>query len=149
MAKVLRAIILILCFLTARTAFAACHVVTSSGSGSKTGTDWNNSYAKLPATLVRGDIYYLSDGTYGSYTFNTTLSGTTQVEIRKAQAADHCSDSGWNASTMGNAQAQFSDITVGVSSTTGYLTVNGNGASSAQGCGRSPAANAPASDCGI
>ena len=71
-------------------AYASCHVVTPTGSGSKTGADWSNAYAGPPATLIRGDVYYLADGTYGAYTFNTPpASGTTTVEIRKAQSYDN------------------------------------------------------------
>src|ERR1035437_5208056 len=83
-------------------AFAACHVVTPAGSGSHTGADWSNAFTDLPGTLTRGDIYYLADGTYANYTFNTSVSGTTTVEIRKAQASDHCTATGWNTGTMGS-----------------------------------------------
>ncbi len=146
MARLLRAAIFIAFIFSAKSAFAACHVVTPSGSGSKTGADWNNAYAGLPATLTRGDIYYLSDGTYPAYTFNTAVSGTTTVGIRKAQSYDNCTSTGWNTSTMGSGQAKFPSLTV---SNSGYLDVNGNGTSTAQGCGVSPATITSASDCGI
>ena len=130
---------------------AACHTVTPSGSGSKTGADWNNALANLPATLTRGDIYYLADGSYGSYTFNQ--SGTAAVEIRKAQSYDNCTSTGWNTSTMGSAQAvfgtnrQFSILSAG-------LVINGNGQQTTPGCGGSvgndpTAALATPTDCGI
>jgi hypothetical protein len=134
---------------SAQGAFAACHVISPSGAGSKNGSDWSNAFAGLPSSLIRGDIYYLADGNYGSYNFNTPTSGTTTIEIRKAQVADHCTDSGWNAGTMGSAQAQFSSINIGTSTVTGYLVVNGNGTSNGMGCGLSPLVNAPSSDCGI
>lgn len=104
-------------------AFAAsCHVVTPSGSGSKTGADWNNAMAGLPGTLVRGDSYYLADGSYGSYTFNTPTSGTTNINILKATSASHCMDTGWNLGTMGSSDAVFTQWEGGSGS---YYTING------------------------
>jgi len=130
---------------------AACHTVTPSGSGSKTGADWNNALANLPTTLTRGDIYYLADGSYGSYTFNQ--SGTAAVEIRKAQNYDNCTSVGWNPATMGSAQAvfaqnrQFSILSAG-------LIINGNGQQTTPGCGGAvgndpTAALTTPTDCGI
>jgi hypothetical protein len=135
--------------LSAQTAVAACHAVTPSGSGAKTGADWNNAYAGLPATLVRGDIYYLADGNYGNHlTLTTPASGTLTIELRKAQSYDYgnanCTSSigaGWNTSTMGSAQAYWAStgsgqiVNVG---TGGYYIINGNGnnaTTSEVGCG--------------
>jgi len=151
MARSFRTIIFIIALTLGTTsAFAACHTVTPSGSGSKTGADWNNAYAGLPGTLVRGDIYYLADGNYNPYTFNTSNSGTTTVEIRKAQPSDHCTGTGWNTSTMGSAQAIMPSIDV----TASYLVVNGNGSQTMPGCGGAPGLTVTASpptksDCGI
>lgn len=103
-----------------------CHVVTATGSGANSGVDWNNALKGLPATLVRGDSYYLADGTYGSYSFTTT--GTTATFIKKAVAADHCTDTGWNASTMGSTQAVFRGTPTAwnsTSSSAGNYTVDG------------------------
>jgi hypothetical protein len=142
--------------------FAACHAVTPSGSGSANGTNWSNAYAGLPvASLVRGDTYYLSDGTYPtSYTISTAASGTSVITFQKAQSynygrsSDGCSNdisAGWNASTMGSSQAIFPQyITVNTS----YLTFNGNGTSTAPGCGGAPGSTVASgppnpSDCGI
>src|SRR5260370_35624186 len=107
MARFFRATILIAFIFSAKSAFAACHVVTPSGSGSKTGADWNNAYAGLPSTLTRGDVYYLADGAYGSYTISTPDSGTTVVEIRKAQTYDNCTSTAWSAATRGPSQASL------------------------------------------
>jgi hypothetical protein len=144
-------VVLALFLASGSSAFAACHTVTSSGSGSNTGADWNNAYAGIPSSLVRGDIYYLADGTYPAFTFNTAASGTTTVEIRKAQSYDNCTSTGWNTSTMGSAQAVFHRV-FNVSAP--YLILNGNGKQTAQGCGGAPGptiAGAPPtpSDCGI
>jgi hypothetical protein len=39
-------------------------------------SDWTNAYPSLPATLTRGDTYYIATGNYGGYGFNTAQSGT-------------------------------------------------------------------------
>ena len=137
--------------LASSSAFAACHTVTPTGSGSKTGADWNNAYAGIPSSLIRGDVYYLADGAYPAFTFNTAASGTTTVEIRKAQSYDNCTSTGWNTSTMGSAQAVFHRV-FNVSAP--YFILNGNGKQTAQGCGGAPGptiAGAPPTpiDCGI
>src|SRR5207302_2999153 len=109
--KLLVLLFFILLTLTAgsTSAGAACHVVTPSGSGSQSGADWNNAFAGLPATLVRGDTYYMATGTYSIYRFNTAESGTTLITIKKAIAADHCTDVGWNNATMGVGQAVWTN----------------------------------------
>jgi hypothetical protein len=135
----------------AASAVGACHVIIPGGSGTRSGSDWNNALAGIPTTLIRGDIYYLADGTYPSYTFNQ--SGTATVEIRKAQSYDHCSDTGWNSATMGSSQAVFATNRQLAIYSPG-LIINGNGQQTTPGCGGavgndpslSPA-NPP--DCGI
>jgi hypothetical protein len=139
--------------------FGACHAVGSSAAGNGSGSDWNNRMNKLPATLVRGDTYYLADGSYGSYTFSTANSGTTRITIKKAQSynfgrvSDGCSNDispGWSAATMGSGQAVWGEFYGGTSTPQpGYLTLDGNGTSTTKGCGTSPAANTTASDCGL
>lgn len=105
---------------------ATCRAITPTGSGARTGADWNNAYAGLPSTLVRGDTYFLADGTYPPYIFNTPDSGTTRVTIKKAIGSDHCTDTGWNFATMGSAQAVFSSGGYGeISIQSDYLTIDG------------------------
>jgi hypothetical protein len=123
--KIYRLVFLIFAFIGS--AFGACHVVTAAGSGAHTGADWNNAFTKLPATLVRGDTYYLADGSYGSYTFNTA--GTTAISILKATGASgtpgpHCTDTGWVQSTMGSSSAKFTQWSEGASSG-GHYTLTG------------------------
>jgi hypothetical protein len=133
----------VFCCGVSRTAAATCHTVTPSGSGSNSGADWNNAYAGLPSSLVRGDIYYLADGNYGNHlTLSQADSGTLTIELRKAQSYDYgqnsatCSNSstivaGWKASTMGAAQAVWNQSTSSprtiVSQTSDYWIINGNG----------------------
>src|SRR5260370_33498806 len=137
MARFFRATILIAFIFSAKSAFAACHVVTPSGSGSKTGADWNNAYAGLPSTLTRGDVYYLADGAYGSYTISTPDSGTTVVEIRKAQTYDNCTSTGWSAATMGSSQASFTGSPA-LNLNSDWFILNGNGTYAGIGCGGAP-----------
>jgi hypothetical protein len=154
MVRLFRVAALIAGVFTANAAFAACHAVTPGGTGAKNGTSWSNAYAGLPATLTRGDIYYLSDGNFGAYNFNTTDSGSTTVEIRKAQTYDFGNTcgigTGWNAATMGAAQAVMTSFTV----ITDYVIVNGNGTQTAVACGGAPGLTVSAPppnpiDCGI
>lgn len=149
MARFLRAAIFLALVFSAQSVFAACRVVTPSGSGSRNGADWSNAYAGLPGTLVRGDIYYLADGNYSSYTFTTADSGTTTIQVRKAQTYDHCTDAGWNAGAMGSGQAIFPEFNISSGSSVGYVTFTGNGQSAGMGCGSAPTVGAVASDCGI
>lgn len=144
-------LIFLFCFgITA--ASATCHTVSPAGSGANTGADWNNAYAGLPSTLVRGDIYYLADGFYGNHlSLSTAASGTTTIELRKAQSYDYgqlsasCSNSssiaaGWNAGTMGSGQAYWQSTGSGqiVNISSGYWVINGNGQNAGTneiGCG--------------
>ena len=133
--------------------FAACHAVTPSGSGSKSGADWNNAYSGLPSKLVRGDIYYLADGNYGNH-LSIATSGSGTLELRKAQSYDYgsgCGNSiaaGWNTSTMGSAQAYWQSTGSGKVVTLGSegdIIINGNGNNAGTdeiGCG-GVAANPP------
>lgn len=148
--------LLLMAAASAATSFGACHAVGPSATGNGSGSDWNNRMNRLPGSLIRGDSYYLMDGSYGSYTFSTANSGTNRVTVKKAQsydfgrAADGCSNdisAGWSAATMGNGQAAFNSFNGGA--TQGYLTLDGNGTSSAAGCGTSPTAKTSPKDCGI
>jgi len=151
--------VLLFCLVSAST-YASCHAVTPSGAGSRNGSNWSNAFAGLPATRVRGDVYYLADGSYGAVNLSDNDSGTESIELRKAQSYDHgrssdgCSNdisTGWNASTMGSAQAVFvNSFNIGSS----YLIVNGNGQQTTPGCGGAPGSTVAAApprptDCGI
>jgi hypothetical protein len=101
-------------------AFAADHYVRQGATGSASGNDWANAYTNLPATLTRGDTYYLADGSYGSYTFDDPASGSAVISIVKATAAAHGTDTGWS-SAYGDGQAVFSHWNV----YTDYYLFNG------------------------
>jgi hypothetical protein len=91
-------------FLTSGT-MAANRYVRAGASGDGSGSDWNNAYLELPATLVRGDTYYVADGTYGTYSFRN-VPGTALITIKKATSADHGTEIGWQAS-YGDGEALF------------------------------------------
>ena len=155
-------LILMLASMAGVQAFAACYTVSPSGSGSQTGADWNNTLAwpanasGPPAWAVRGNVYYLQDGSYGQLRFNFPASGTLPIEFRKAQSYDNCTSVGWNTSTMGSGQAVFPYINVEpiIEAESSYMILNGNGSYAGAGCGGGPGATQTAgppnpSDCGI
>lgn len=120
----------------------SCRVVTPSGSGNKSGSDWNNAMAGLPNPMVRGLTYYLADGTYPPYSsFSVPVSGASMVTIKKAIPTDHCTNTGWNASAMGSAQAIFqngsgttcANFSIANTANTGYLTIDGQTGSGNKG----------------
>jgi hypothetical protein len=117
MAKTSRALITALLLVPLFASAANVHVRPgSSGSGAS----WSDALGSLPATLKRGDTYYLASGNYGRYTFDDPVSGTTPIIIKKATSEDHGSDVGWNSS-YGEGQAVFGEITV----LTGYYIIDG------------------------
>jgi hypothetical protein len=85
---------------------AADHFVRQGATGSGNGNDWTNAYTSLPSTLIRGDTYYIADGTYGSYTFDDPVSGSSIIYIKKATIGSHGTDTGWS-NTYGDGQATF------------------------------------------
>ena len=87
-------------------AHAAKHFVRPGATGTQTGADWTTAWAKLPATLVRGDIYYLAAGNHGSHLFNDAASGSLNITVRKATVADHGTAVGWS-SAYANGPATF------------------------------------------
>src|SRR5205807_10231505 len=113
-----------------------CHVVTPTGSGAMNGSDWNNAFAGLPATLVRGDTYYMASGNYPGYRFRTPESGTAPITIKKAVPTDQCTAAGWQASfgvgqavwtTAGGSASPPSGPGVWQFSDSGFWVLDGNG----------------------
>jgi|GEM_PF-1262252 len=112
---------------------AACHVVTSTGSGAQTGADWNNAMPNLPSTLVRGDTYFLADGSGYKIQGVAAESGATMTYVKKAvpataanlTATAHCTDTGWSDSSLGAAQAVFSGNPAVNLTGVGYFTLDG------------------------
>jgi hypothetical protein len=92
------------------------------------GADWANALAQLPATLTRGDTYYVADGAYSGYTFDDPSSGSSYSTIKKATISDHGSDIGWQDS-YGDGQAAFGALTINMS----YIIIDGNSATGSYG----------------
>lgn len=100
---------------------AVNHHVRAGATGTADGTDWTNAYTDLPATLTRGDTYYIADGSYVVYDFDDADSGTTLINILKAVETAHGTDTGWN-STYGDGQAIWpGDMIIDV----GYINFDG------------------------
>lgn len=108
-------------------ALGADLTVSPSGAGSKNGSDWDNplDWSALTSTsLVRGNTYYLADGSYsnGSYRqLGTAASGATRITIKKATVATHGPAGGW-LDSMGDGQAVF---TGQFYISTSYWTIDG------------------------
>ena len=124
-------------FFFAKSSLAANHYIRQGATGSNNGNDWTNAWTTLPSTLTRGDTYYIGDGTYGFYTFNDAVSGTTYIYIKKATVADHGQGGtpdgsvGWNDS-YGDGQAIF---TGQQRFETGHYVFDGNTSSGLTGIG--------------
>ena len=101
-------------FLGAMSVCAQNIFVRADATGAKNGSDWNNAYTSLPASLTRGATYYVADGAYGSYTFNAPASGTALIKVKKATLSDHGTDTGWQNS-YGDGVAAFGAITFSTS----------------------------------
>ncbi len=85
---------------------AADRYVRPGATGNNSGSDWANAYTTLPASLTRGDTYYLARGNYGTHNFRDPQNGTALITIKKATATDHGTSVGWDAS-YGTGQAVF------------------------------------------
>ena len=96
------------------------YCVRAGANGANNGSDWNNAYTSLPSSLVRGATYYVADGSYGSYSFNDSTSGSTYIYVKKAIASDHGTNTGWDSS-YGDGQAIFGTWSI----TTGYWEIDG------------------------
>lgn len=74
--------------------------------GTGNGTSWSDALDDLPATLFRGNVYYVADGSYAAYIFDDAARGTETITIKKATASDHGTETGW-LSSYGDGQAIF------------------------------------------
>jgi hypothetical protein len=83
-------------------AIAANHYVRQGASGN--GTSWANAFGDLPRSLVRGDNYYIADGSYASHTFADGQGAV--ITVKKATVTDHGTSTGWQNS-YGDGKATF------------------------------------------
>jgi hypothetical protein len=79
--------------------------VRAGATGDGSGSDWTNAYTNIPTdSLVRGDTYYVADGSYtgpddfATFQFATAMNGTQTITIKKATVADHGTETGWDNS---------------------------------------------------
>lgn len=96
--------------------FAAEKYYRQGASGSGTGNNWTDAYtswATAYGAVNRGDTLWVADTStsIGSVTLNKAASGSTYLTIRKATAAAHGTETGWN-STYGDGQAVFGDVEI-------------------------------------
>lgn len=129
--------------LAASPAAAADHCVRAGASYNGDGSTWASAsstggagaYNALPSRLVRGDTYYVADGTYSSYTFDDATSGSSYIYIKKATPSAHGTNTGWS-NTYGDGQATFGGS--GFTFSTSYYDIDGvvgagNGSASPHG----------------
>jgi len=93
---------------------ATAYYVRAGATGAANGLDWTNAFQTLPATLTRGQIYYIADGSYPSYTFSTPAAQATVITIKKATPASHGTSTGW-LDTYGDGTANWAPITFNTS----------------------------------
>ncbi|OQB54970.1 MAG: hypothetical protein BWX99_01678 [Deltaproteobacteria bacterium ADurb.Bin151] len=140
----------ILIIISSQITMAATYYVRSGATGNGSGLDWTNAYTTLPSKLDRGvdgSTYYIADGNYEGYLFNSTsapVDGTKVIAIKKATSVDHGTNTGW-ISSYGDGQAIFKWSDNGGASfgyklstfriLTSYITIDG-----ATGSGSNPTA---------
>src|SRR5687768_13295730 len=104
-----KSLFLMLCVFAVHSHGQTIRYIRAGAVGARDGSDWSDAYPALPATLIRGAIYYVADGTYGGYTFDDATSGTALITIRKATVDDHGTATGWQDS-YGDGQAIFGGL---------------------------------------
>lgn len=94
----MRTILTIACLLIGFSTPAATKYIRSGATGSNNGTSWTDAYSEFASvSWVRGDTYYLAGGSYLALTVAPAANGSW-VTIKKANATDNGSDSGWSSS---------------------------------------------------
>ena len=108
MKKYIFFIILFSLFIIPNVGFSANHYIRDGATGS--GTSWSDAADDLTSlTLVRGDTYYVADGSYGDWYLTTADSGSTYIYIKKATASAHGTETGWSSS-YGDGQATVNSV---------------------------------------
>lgn len=121
----MRSIIIILLILLSVPAYAADLYVTPAGAGSANGSDWSNALA-WTFNPVRGNIYYIAGGAYGSKSLSVAASGTDTITLRKATAANSGSVDGWQISYANQAViTAAAEDAAGITLSTPYWIIDG------------------------
>jgi hypothetical protein len=121
----------IILFLQGMSGYAAELCIVEGGTGSRNGSSWSNALPSLPAALVRGNTYWIADGTYSGHTFEAPESGDTYIFVKKAIASNHGPTAGW-VSSYGDGVAVFTGT---LAFDTGYYDVDGQVGSGRSGHG--------------
>lgn len=111
-------------FLIPNITVAANYYIRQGATGNGNGSDWTNAFNTLPSTLIRGDTYFIADGTYGTFTFDDPESGSTYTHIKKATIASHGTDIGWQSS-YGDGQAIIQGTGTVLNFRSGYWDFDG------------------------
>jgi hypothetical protein len=90
-----------------------CHFIRQGATGSDDGSDWDNAWTALPASLVRGHRYFVAAGDYGARDFNDGATGG-DIRILKATVNRHGTDTGWMDAYAGG-PANFGPLTFSTS----------------------------------
>ncbi len=124
--------------------FAANHYICPGATGAASGADWTNAYTGIgtglgqlnPASMVRGDTYYVANGQITSASNQTNFSapgnGTASITIQKAVDGASGTNVGWTNGGTGacnSSQAVWGPILF----TTDYWVWNGVTRSKATG----------------
>jgi hypothetical protein len=96
------------------------HYVRAGADGRNDGSDWANAYTQLPSKLIRGEVYYIADGSYPGYNFADATNGRKYIFIKKATEAEHGANIGWKYE-YGDGQAEFGPLTF----STGHYVIDG------------------------
>jgi hypothetical protein len=91
-------------FLSMIAASGANKYIRADAAGTGGGTNWTDAYTAVPASLTRGDVYYVADGSYSGS--DISESGTGLITFKKATVADHGTATGWD-NTYGDGQTVF------------------------------------------
>lgn len=115
-------LVVILCVISLGQAWAADLYIRSGATGKNDGSDWINAFTDFPSYFVRGNTYYVADGSYKSTAFNTLESGSLFITIKKATVSDHGTNTGWMDS-FGDGTAV---ISAPISFNSGYWIIDGS-----------------------
>ena len=106
----------LMCAGTISECLAENHYILADATGNNDGTDWENArtdfqkpYGGVDISIVRGDTYYIADGSYPGFTAGdkyVTGDNSLYITIKKATVDDHGTDMGWDDS-YGDGQAEF------------------------------------------
>lgn len=129
----MRYMVMVIAFVLAGTIRSENLYVRPTGSGAGNGSDWNNAFNGFgdvtwgsgAGQVGAGDVLYVAGGNYsGNLSPQASGTGTADAQriiIRRATAADHGTDTGWNNNLDGQVKMSGYIAITGRS----YITVDG------------------------